>query len=312
MMENAQDGISIGALSKATGISIHSLRMWERRYGAPEAIRRPSGHRRYPYEEVARLRAVSRALAMGFRAGEVAPLSLDEINTMIDALQEDLPQIHPGEPLGTGSPEERIHQWILAAREFDEYRLDREFLDGWNYLGPLHFLTRMASPFLRELGDCWQSGAVKIANEHFASEKICDFLAARWRALHQEATHGTVVVAGLPGEQHRAPLLMCAVTAACARHRVLYLGGGTPARELASACANARAEAVCLSISPSIPARAAVRHLGELDERLPTSLPVVTGGSGAPSPTSRILRLEGFPELYDWLRRRQEATLAAT
>ena len=50
--------ISIGALSKETGLSVENLRMWERRYGSPKAIRLPSGHRRYTWAEVARLKLV--------------------------------------------------------------------------------------------------------------------------------------------------------------------------------------------------------------------------------------------------------------
>lgn len=312
MKDEEIDGISIGALSKATGISIHSLRMWERRYGAPAATRRPSGHRRYSYEEVPRLRAVSRALALGFRPGEVAPLPLEEINALIDALQQQGPGIHPGEPLGSGSLEERIHKWILAARAFDEVGLDREFLDSWNLLGPLHFLTRMAGPFLQELGDCWQTGCLEIANEHFASEKLCDFLSSRWRLLHQEVVHGPIVIAGLPGELHRAPLPMCAITAASARHRVVYLGGGTPAAELVATATAAEAEAVCLSFPCTTPPRAASRYLAEVAERLPPHLPVLIGGAGAPPSSGRITRLETFIDLYNLLRLRQEEAAVAT
>ena len=50
-----QDYIAIGELSEMTGIGVHTLRVWEKRYGAPHSQRLPSGHRRYPKEEVPRL-----------------------------------------------------------------------------------------------------------------------------------------------------------------------------------------------------------------------------------------------------------------
>ena len=46
------DYLSIGELSEMTGIGVHTLRVWEKRYGAPHSQRLPSGHRRYPKEEV--------------------------------------------------------------------------------------------------------------------------------------------------------------------------------------------------------------------------------------------------------------------
>ena len=45
------DLLSIGELSRATGLSIDTLRVWERRYGRPVPVRLPSGHRRISRSE---------------------------------------------------------------------------------------------------------------------------------------------------------------------------------------------------------------------------------------------------------------------
>ncbi len=37
--------VSIGGLSRATGVPIETLRTWELRYGFPKSVRKPSGHR---------------------------------------------------------------------------------------------------------------------------------------------------------------------------------------------------------------------------------------------------------------------------
>ena len=63
--------LSIGALSRATRIPVETLRTWERRYGAPRPIRKPSGHRLYAASAVEHLRRVSRLLAQGHRPAEV-------------------------------------------------------------------------------------------------------------------------------------------------------------------------------------------------------------------------------------------------
>ena len=42
-----------------TGIGRDTLRVWERRYGRPEPIRLPSGHRRYTAEQIRWLRRVA-------------------------------------------------------------------------------------------------------------------------------------------------------------------------------------------------------------------------------------------------------------
>ena len=43
---------AIAAVSRLSGISCHTLRVWERRYGFPVPVRSPSGHRRYDRAQV--------------------------------------------------------------------------------------------------------------------------------------------------------------------------------------------------------------------------------------------------------------------
>src|SRR5438132_1437067 len=70
--------IAIGALARATGIPVETLRTWEGRYGFPVPRRKPSGHRTYDLASVARLRRIAEALAAGLRAGDVVPLTDEE------------------------------------------------------------------------------------------------------------------------------------------------------------------------------------------------------------------------------------------
>ena len=58
-------GLSIGALSRATGIPVETLRTWELRYGYPVPERKPSGQRVYLLSCIPRLRRIAEAL---FRA----------------------------------------------------------------------------------------------------------------------------------------------------------------------------------------------------------------------------------------------------
>ena len=55
-----EDGLSIREVTRATGISEGTLRMWETRYGFPDPERLPSGHRRYSAEDIVRVRQVAR------------------------------------------------------------------------------------------------------------------------------------------------------------------------------------------------------------------------------------------------------------
>src|SRR5438045_4073222 len=78
--------LSIGALSRATGVGVETLRTWERRYGFPVPERKPSGHRAYPIDSVPRLRRIAAAVAQGHRAGDAVRASDEHLSALLGVL----------------------------------------------------------------------------------------------------------------------------------------------------------------------------------------------------------------------------------
>ena len=77
---NIENYLSIGELSNLTGIGVHTLRVWEKRYGSPLSQRLPSGHRRYPKDQVTRLKIIANAIESGYRASKVATATMNEFH----------------------------------------------------------------------------------------------------------------------------------------------------------------------------------------------------------------------------------------
>jgi DICT domain-containing protein len=61
--------LTIGELAERTGVQPGTLRMWESRHAFPRAERLPSGHRRYPEDEVGCVTEVVRARESGLSLG---------------------------------------------------------------------------------------------------------------------------------------------------------------------------------------------------------------------------------------------------
>ncbi|GAA2131695.1 DICT sensory domain-containing protein [Nocardioides bigeumensis] len=72
--------LSIGDLAERAGVSPGLLRMWETRFGFPEPVRLPSGHRRYQAADVAAVREVLARQQSGLR--------LDRAVAAVRALRE--------------------------------------------------------------------------------------------------------------------------------------------------------------------------------------------------------------------------------
>lgn len=73
---------SIGACARMTGLSRHSLRKWEDRYGAVTPARTEGGTRRYTTADVTRLRLMRELVDSGHAVGAIAGLTVAELREM--------------------------------------------------------------------------------------------------------------------------------------------------------------------------------------------------------------------------------------
>jgi DNA-binding transcriptional MerR regulator len=82
--EASAGGYKIGTVSKLTGISPDTLRIWERRYAVVTPQRSPGGGRLYATEDIARLKLIRRLVDKGDTIGVVADLSHDELQARLN------------------------------------------------------------------------------------------------------------------------------------------------------------------------------------------------------------------------------------
>ncbi len=284
---DSEEEISIGKLSQATGFEVERLRMWERRYGNPKSLRRPSGHRRYPFSAIEQLLLVRSLMSQGFRAGKVLPLNETQL--------KELAQRNP-------SPHMAAQAWLEATRKLDAKGLREAMQRAWNEMGAWRFLHEAAQPYLQALGAAWRSGKVCVAEEHFGSEALSDFLAGAWRSMNEANQGPIVVMTTLPGENHRLGLQMAALVAAMEGRRVLYLGPNTPLEDLPRVAKTSGSKHAVFSISSASSKRRATLALERIRQLLPSDVRVDCGGQGAPRHLENIHRYATLEEFRAALR----------
>ena len=292
--------LSIGALSRASRIPVETLRTWERRYGLPMPVRRPSGHRRYPAASVDHLRHVARLLALGHRAGEILGLSLRELDALLSRseprvtrpAEDSEASAFGGEPL-----ERSLEAALRAAVDLDRESLVRELRANWIRLGPLRFLEEFAGPLMVAIGKAWEDKTLEIRHEHFASACLSDFLREVREPFDHQARGPRVAAAMFPGDEHEGGLLIACVLMAYRGHRVVYLGPNTPVEQIAAATTSGNIEIVAVSVSPVRSRRRASEDIGRLRELLPRGVQVWVGGAGAPPPLDGVERFDSLVSL---------------
>ena len=297
-MENL---ISIGELARLTGITTHTLRVWEKRYGTPRSQRLPSGHRRYPKEDVPRLRAIVKALDSGYRASKVVSGTLEELHglmglqPLIDSNQKSIQEND------NSSNELLVERWIKGIHEYDDDCLIQGFHEQWNKSGPLKFIIDCMVPLIERIGNGWESGELTIPHEHFATECIDGFLTSKWRQLNNRKEGWKLLMATLPGEKHNLGLLMSAVVASLSGAKIIYLGLDTPLEDVISTANKFEPELLCFSISCGQKALDTEDGLLRVRSELKKKIKIISGGKGTPENLPGISKMEDFNSFNQWL-----------
>jgi len=295
---SAAGKLSIGALARATGVPVETLRTWEQRYGFPAPERAPSGHRYYATATAVRVRRIAAAIAAGHRAGSVVPATDDELDRLECVATDHAPPAAPAIIPSAGS----MDDLLVAVEAFDSDRLTAALWSDWGRLGAVEFLQRTVAPLVERVGLAWAEGKLEVRHEHFLSERLGDVMRAVRLPLDQRASGPVVVCATLPGEQHALGLQMAALVLAAEGVRVVYLGTEVPADELARVVRDLGAAALAVSVSSASDRDAVTRDLTRLREALPASVATLVGGAGAPRELEGTAAVGGFADLARWAR----------
>ena len=292
--------LTIGALSRATGIPPATLRTWERRYKFPRSARKPSGHRLYSTDAVPNLLRMKAALALGHRPAEVfrlPPSAIDALVAMRAAPTEPVPPAgrlrRQNSDAGASGP----HQLIESVVSFDRVGLEGNLRARWAELGPVGFLEEIAGPFLATLGDRCREGQLEVRHEHFASALLAGLLRELRRPYDDRASGPWVAATTLPGDRHEIGLLMASLLCAVRGWRVLYIGADTPVEQIALLSREAPLSAIVVSISATVPQAYAFALTLDLRRRVPERIAIWVGGRGVSAVAAGVVPFDDFESL---------------
>jgi DNA-binding transcriptional MerR regulator/methylmalonyl-CoA mutase cobalamin-binding subunit len=289
----------IRAVARLTGLSIDTIRAWERRYQAVTPARDERG-RVYTEADVARLALLQQAVARGHAIGRAVALSNADLRRIVESER----------PTAAAPPS--------APRAIDTRRLvaDLERMDGAAveaHLGrlaallpPLELVRDVIMPVLAAVGEKWHDSAAGIAQEHLASGIVRNVLGAMVRSYARRTAPARIVFATPSGERHEFGALGAAALAASGGLAVIYLGPDLPADAIVESATSAEADVVVCGILAGTDAGTRA-EAAALARRLPRDIELWFGGSGAKDAAAaagaRVLALDGFDALEQHLTR---------
>jgi len=208
---STQGYLRIGELARRVGLSPDVLRAWERRYQILDPERSPGGFRLYSDADIARVVAMQQHLASGLAPAQAAARACAELDA----------------PASTEFDGDPIAELRAALEGFNEGTAHRAIDHIMDRFAIESVVTNVVFPYLRELGDRWDSGEVTIAQEHFASRVLRSRLIGRGRGW-DDGSGPRAVLACAPGELHDLPLVCLGLALREQGWRITLLGADTP------------------------------------------------------------------------------------
>jgi len=289
----------IRAVANLTGLSIDTLRAWERRYQAVIPLRVERG-RAYDEGHIRRLLLLRDVVDRGHAIGQVASLGDRELEKLLAGPSRA--ERAPRTP-GTGLEVNDGLQPVVAAIESFDYATANAHLGRLAALLPVHELVgEVVLPLMRLVGDRWQDGTLTVAQEHMTSAILRNLLGGLVRLRTPSSQPLRLLFATPSGELHEFGILAAAMLAVASGFEALYLGPNLPAGEIVAAVEQTSPQAVVLGIKASEPTPETIEELRLVSSKLPKRTELWLGGSevkkALPSVRgARVFALENFAEL---------------
>jgi MerR family transcriptional regulator, light-induced transcriptional regulator len=261
----------IRAVAKITGLSLDTLRAWERRYKAVVPERSGRG-RQYGPEHIERLLLLNQLVQKGHAIGGIASRSDEQLRGLLTR--------QPNQPIpGPTSATDMLAPVLASIENFDTVRASDELSRLAAVLSPRDLVYQVAVPLMREVGIRWHNGTLAIAQEHLVSQMLRTLLGNMMRLFRPSNPAMKMVLATPAGELHDFGILAAAMLASLAGVEPVYLGPNLPAREIADVARRTLSRVVALSIT--FPSETTQEELNALAAAMPEDAELWVGGASS-------------------------------
>jgi DNA-binding transcriptional MerR regulator len=282
-MQQASVAYPIRAVSLMTGVSIDTLRAWERRYRAVTPVRDGRG-RVYTDADVRRIKLLRDAVGNGHAIGRVAAMTDEQLAQVAD------PSIRAaGQPQDrTTAPVIETDRIIAALERFDAAEVETELARAAALLRPPELLRDILVPVLTEVGERWHSGRGRVAHEHMLSASVRNILGSLLRVHLRAGVPDKLLFATPAGERHEFGTLGAAMLAASGGLGTIYLGPDMPAADIIAVTTVVDLEIVTLGVTGHGNTDGVEQEVALIAKGLDPRIELWLGGPGAERIAKRL------------------------
>lgn len=241
--ERQSDGLyPMRVVSRLTGLTADTIRVWERRYSAVAPDRTEGNKRRYNGSQVRRLVMLRRATELGHSIGQVARLRDEDLRRIIGETSPDI-----GSQVSLYAA--LVEDYLDAISSYEVQRAESILTRTAAILPAMTLTLEVIVPLMRRVGEAWLADQIRVSHEHIISGQLRSLLGTLMR--HTEPAPGAprIIVATPPRHLHEFGAIIGAFMAASRGYEPIYLGTHMPFDEISDAAEQARASKILLSIA---------------------------------------------------------------
>ncbi len=259
--ENLNQGVimlmyfTIQMVAKISGVGVHTIRAWEKRYKAVVPTRDGSGHRVYSKADLEKLILLNDLCQEGYSISKIANLATDELKQIHLELNKEIVSVDEKISVDKGekiiiNPSETIVILKLALKSYKLDVVSKELAKIKNKLTIKDFVFKIIGPLVYDLGMAVHKGEYSIAQEHALSAIVKYHIG---NILFQSdlnfKNRPTYIVAGIEGDLHEFGILQAALLCQYHKINVYYLGANLPSDALSDTLSHLDVEGIIIGAS---------------------------------------------------------------
>jgi DNA-binding transcriptional MerR regulator len=237
--------LSIGDVSKATGVNAITLRAWQRRYGLLKPKRTTKGRRQYTEDDITRIKEILSWLDKGVAIGKVQPYLQHKKRSKNSSDAPDYLEYQ--------------NRAINAVQTFNQPLLESAFEELFS-LYPLDMIAQNIYPdVLATLDKHWRTSDTAFSEQEFFEFYLRNKLASTFLQKKHANRAQKIVIVDLENTFTDIEMLFMAAALSIYGFAVVLLGHGIVPREWAAIVKNAQADGMIVCI------RSVGKHINQVN-----------------------------------------------
>lgn len=225
---------TIQLASKVSGVGIHTIRAWEKRYQAVTPKRGDTGRREYSETEVERLRLLCELCTLGHTIGQIAKLETEVLKEMLHSLGRVSEKTSVDQKLSpTVDLDQSVAGLLLALEGYKLDIISHEFNKLALVAGPRDMVLKVMRSLFREVSRKVMQGELSLSQEHALMSLLRFHLGHTLYSYKDRRKHsGEMIVASPEGMLDELQSLAAALLSLHHHYGPIYLGPNLPCQAL--------------------------------------------------------------------------------